>query len=167
MINLDNMTGETYESLIGLIYSAILAACKLEGIPEVDVDVRLTDNYDIRSINRQTRGIDKATDVLSFPTVSYQRGTARDNQRALMRETNPKTGQPFAGDIIISLDKARSQAEKHGHSETRELLCLFIHGFLHLLGYDHVQKNDRAAMRGMEESVLSTMKPVKEYTYDR
>ena len=163
MINLNDMTNEADGSLIGLIYSAILAACKLEGIPDVDVDVRLTNNYDIRSINRQARGIDKATDVLSFPTVSYKRGTARDNQRVLLREANPKTGQPFVGDIIISLDKARSQAEKHGHSEARELLCLFIHGFLHLLGYDHVQKNDRAAMRDMEESVLSTMKPVKEY----
>ena len=167
MIEFYDMTNEADEALIGLMCSAALAACKLEGIPDVDVDVRMTDNFDIRSINRQARGLDKATDVLSFPTIAYQRGTARDSQRALLREAGPETGNPFVGDIIISLDKARSQAEKHGHSETRELLCLFIHGFLHLLGYDHVRAKDHAAMRDMEESVLSTMRPVKEYNYDR
>jgi probable rRNA maturation factor len=166
MIELGDSMGAADEALIGLMRSALCVACELEGIPEADAYVRLTDDHDIRSINRETRGLDETTDVLSFPTIAYKRGTARDNRRALRREAGPETGGPFAGDIIISLDKARSQAIKYGHSEARELLYLFTHGFLHLLGYDHIREGDRAAMRGMEESVLLKINLAREDNRD-
>jgi homotetrameric cytidine deaminase/rRNA maturation RNase YbeY len=164
MIELDSIAGAANEALIELMRYALRVACKLEGIPEADAYVRLTDDCDIRSINRETRGLDEATDVLSFPTVAYKRGTARDNRRALRREADPETAGIFVGDIIISLGRVQSQAATYGHSEARELLYLFTHGFLHLLGYDHIQESDRAAMRDMEESVLSAISLSKEAT---
>jgi probable rRNA maturation factor len=157
MIELEYIAGAANEALIDQMRSALRAACELEGIPEADAYVRLTDDCDIRSINRETRGLDEATDVLSFPAVAYRRGTACDNRRALQREAGPEAGRSFVGDIIISLDSVRSQADKYGHSDARELLYLFTHGFLHLLGYDHVRESDRTAMRGMEEPILSAI----------
>lgn len=114
----------------------------------------VTDNGRIARINREQRGKDAATDVLSFPAAFYPKGTARNNMARLRRELDPETGRMHLGDIVISLDRAREQADAYGHSLTRELCFLFTHGMLHLMGYDHETEAERAAMRAMEDEIM-------------
>lgn len=118
--------------------------------------VRIVDDGEIREINREQRGRDMATDVLSFPTVGYPAGkTAGACERLLRREYDPETGACVIGDIIISMDHVRAQAQEYGHSERRELGYLLTHGLFHLMGYDHMTETDKTAMRAMEERALA------------
>jgi probable rRNA maturation factor len=113
---------------------------------DAEVSVVLVDDAYIRELNRQYRGKDTPTDVLSFA----------------MRESVPEEeaieGEPEAeqllGDIVISVERAREQAEEYGHSFERELGYLAVHGMLHLLGYDHEKEDDRKIMRQKEEEIL-------------
>lgn len=109
----------------------------------------------IREINREMRSKDTATDVLSFPTCTYPRGTARDNESLLRREIDPDTGCVHLGDIVISLEHARAQAEEYGHSAAREIGYLLAHGLMHVMGYDHMNEMDKRAMREKEEAALT------------
>ena len=108
---------------------------------EAEINLTLTDNEGIHIINKEYRDIDRATDVLSFPMLSYE--TPGDFS-FLMDENdddfNPDTGEAILGDIIISVDKVREQAEEYGHSELREFAFLITHSMLHLFGYDHMAK---------------------------
>lgn len=114
----------------------------------------LTDDEGIRAINRAQRKTDRPTDVLSFPSVAFPFGTARDHAARLRRELDPDTGCLHLGDIVISLPRAREQAAAYGHSLFRETGFLFAHGCLHLLGYDHETEAQRAVMRAMEENAM-------------
>ncbi len=98
------------------------------------VSVLVCDNTTIRELNGQWRGIDKATDVLSFPM--------EDDGKIL-------------GDIVLSLEKAYEQAAEYGHSPAREIGFLTVHSMLHLYGYDHIEEEDRQEMRVMEEKILT------------
>ena len=98
--------------------------------------------------------MDRPTDVLSYPTVNYKSGTARDNVRRIRREMDPETGAAFLGDIVISIDRARAQAREYGHSLTREMGYLTAHAMLHLMGYDHMTDEDKPVMRAMEEKIM-------------
>lgn len=119
------------------------------------VHVLLTDDARIQAVNREQRGIDKATDVLSFPTVSYPKGkTARNAQPALRREYDAELNACFLGDILISLPHAQAQAHEYGHSLMRELCYLLAHGIFHLCGYDHAVPDEQKEMRAMEEKAL-------------
>lgn len=118
------------------------------------VGLLLTDDAGIADINRLQRGVDRPTDVLSFPSVHYPSGTARGNNKRLRREIDPETGRAYLGDIVISLPRARAQAKSYGHSFLREMAFLFAHGMLHLLGYDHETQVQRAAMRQMEDKIM-------------
>lgn len=122
------------------------AAEVLEIPADTEVSVVFADDEYIRELNRQYRGLDKATDVLSF---------------ALDEGEEPEViGGPqetLLGDIVISLETACRQAAEYGHSLERELAFLAVHGMLHLAGYDHEEESDRAAMRGREEEVLSLL----------
>lgn len=109
----------------------------------------------IREINCEMRKKDAATDVLSFPTCTYPRGTARDNESLLRREIDPDTGCVHLGDIVISLEHARAQAEEYGHSAAREIGYLLAHGLMHVMGYDHMNEADKRAMREKEEAALA------------
>lgn len=118
--------------------------------------ILLTDDETIKGINCQHRGIDQATDVLSFPSLNLspdQLFTGSDAQLAAAWDS--EAGACYLGDIIISLPRAQTQAQQYGHSLKREVLYLLIHGVLHLMGYDHIHKNDRRSMRLMEEKVYS------------
>jgi len=130
-------------------------ACEAEGIAEADACARLMDDVAIRAINARARGIDRATDVLSFPMIRFPSGTARENARLIAREIDPETGRAYLGDIAISLTRARAQAREYGHSLARELGYLTAHAMLHLLGYDHEREGNRHAMREMEEIILA------------
>ena len=126
---------------------------QLEGAYEVGFT--LTNDEGIASINLEQRGMDKPTDVLSFPSVQFRNGTARDNPKKLRQEYNPETGCMYLGDIVISLPRAEEQAKAYGHSLVREITFLFVHGMLHLMGYDHETEEQRICMRAMEEETMN------------
>ncbi len=112
-----------------------------------EISVRFVDNSQIKELNAQFRGIDKETDVLSFPL-----GENGEYDR------NPSSGAALLGDIVISMQKAMEQAEEYGHSLDREVAFLTVHSMLHLLGYDHVQGGMEAVrMREKEETVLTQL----------
>jgi len=131
------------------------SVCRMEGIDGVSAYVRVVDDEAIHEINAAQRGVDRPTDVLSFPTVDYRGGTARESAALIRREYDPETGLCFLGDIIISIDRARAQAAEYGHSLARELGYLTAHAMLHLCGYDHLTDDDRAKMRLMEDKVMA------------
>ena len=108
----------------------------------VEVSVSFVDNGAIQLLNRQYRGIDVPTDVLSFP------------QDDLAGFSLPEGMPRVLGDIVISLERASDQATEYGHSMEREVVYLAVHGFFHLLGHDHHHPDDQAVMRGLEERVL-------------
>ena len=120
--------------------------------------VRIVDDDEIQVINREQRGKDMSTDVLSFPTVNYKLGkTACSCERLLRREYDPEMGASLLGDIIISMDHVRAQAAQYGHNEQRETGYLLTHGLFHLMGYDHMTDTDKPVMRAMEERALSAI----------
>ncbi|MBQ2991994.1 MAG: rRNA maturation RNase YbeY [Clostridia bacterium] len=120
--------------------------------------VSIVDDDAIQVINREQRGKDIPTDVLSFPTVNYPEGkTAGICPALLRREYDPETGACMLGDIIISMDHVRAQAAQYGHSEQRESGYLITHGLFHLMGYDHMTEKDKPVMRAMEEKALMSI----------
>ena len=135
----------------------VMAAClKVEGLPDnCAACLRVTGDAEIHRINREQRGVDRATDVLSFPSVTYPSGTARDNLRLLRREYDPDLGGMYLGDIVISLEHARAQAQEYGHSTERELGYLTAHALFHLMGYDHMVESDKALMRAREMAAMA------------
>lgn len=142
--------------LRALLERVMRACLEVEGLPEgCCAYLLMTDDEGIRQINREQRGIDRATDVLSFPSVNYRRGTARDNLSLLRREYDPEQGGMFLGDIVISLERARAQAAEYGHSEARETGYLAAHALFHLMGYDHMTDGDRRLMRAREEAAMA------------
>ena len=120
--------------------------------------IRIVNDDEIQVINREQRGKDMSTDVLSFPTVNYPEGkTASASERLLRREYDPELGACVIGDIIISMDHVRAQAKEYGHSERRESGYLLTHGLFHLMGYDHMTDTDKPVMRAMEEKSLASI----------
>lgn len=130
-----------------LIRKCCAAVLKKEGITDsCEISVTVVDNETIRELNSQTRGIDKETDVLSFPLGENGE-----------YEVNYATDALLLGDIVISLSKAVEQAQEYGHSVEREIAFLTVHSMLHLLGYDHIEDSDRKVMRVREEEILNYM----------
>ena len=136
------------------IRSCINAALRAEkmSVP-CEINVLVTDDEGIRSINRTTRQIDSATDVLSFPMFSFVPGALPTD---LEDELDPDTGLLPLGDMAISLERTRAQAREFGHSAKREIGYLTIHSVLHLLGYDHMDEGEqKRQMRAREEQILA------------
>ncbi len=121
--------------------------------------VTVTRDAEIQKLNLETRHIDAATDVLSFPTVNYALGeTAGRAARHLRREFDAGLGVCYLGDIVLSMDHVKAQAAEYGHSLQREAAYLLAHGLCHLMGYDHITEEQKAAMRGLEEKALGMMR---------
>lgn len=138
----------------------VAAACaRAEGVTlPLEAHVLLTDNETIREINREYRQIDRATDVLSFPAIAYAAGkTAGQSEKRISREMDVDTGRCFLGDVIISIPRAQEQAQEYGHSLTRELGYLTAHAMFHLMGYDHMEDDEKRRMRAMEEKALASV----------
>ena len=154
------------DAWLPLLQSAADAAERTEGVTVSSaVHVSVTDDDGIHVLNREQRGIDRATDVLSFPTVLYPRGmTAGKSPGLLRQEYDPDEGAAYLGDIVISMDHVRSQASEYGHSLERELCYLLVHGLFHLFGYDHMEETEKREMRGMEEKTLNE---IQMQAYDR
>lgn len=117
------------------------------------VNIALCSNDYIRQINTEHRDRDYATDVLSFPMIEWEKPFAKIF-KSMEMDMNWDTGKIELGDIIISYEKAKEQAAEYGHGLRRELAYLCVHGMMHLLGYDHMQENDKTLMREREEEVM-------------
>lgn len=139
--------------------SRVADACmELEGVQGAGFAIRIVDDEAIRALNREMRQIDRSTDVLSFPTVRYPRGTtARDNPKRLRREYDPAIGYINLGDCVLNLNRAQQQAEEFGHSLARELGYLTAHSAFHLMGYDHMQEDEKRIMRDMEKRAMQKL----------
>lgn len=124
----------------------VLESLAYENFPEpCEVSISIVDNVEIQGINKQFRGMDRPTDVLSFPLLTFEDGE--------VMERNEKD-EVMLGDIIISLERAREQAEDYGHSLLREIAFLTAHSMFHLLGYDHMTEEEEKEMFGKQEAVL-------------
>lgn len=129
---------------------------------EALVSVTFTDNKGIRGINNEHRNIDSATDVLSFPMIEYERAGdfsfLEKNEAMLCEYFEPETGELMLGDIVISVERAREQADEYGHSLKRELGFLVAHSMFHLLGYDHMEESEREDMEKRQREVLDSLR---------
>lgn len=130
---------------------------------EAQVSVILTDDPGIRRINREQRGIDAATDVLSFPMTVYRK--AGDFAFLENEQTgcfHPDSGELMLGDIVLSADRVYAQAHEYGHSVLREYAFLIAHSVLHLIGYDHMTPGEARTMEHKQEKVLEGLKITRE-----
>lgn len=150
---------QAFDSLNALLQKAANAAVQAENVKlSIAVHVLLTDDERIRAFNNAYRATDRSTDVLSFPSVRYGAGkTAADSEKKLRAEYDDELDACFLGDIVISIPHAKEQAREYGHSETRETAYLLVHGLFHLMGYDHMEDEDKRRMRAMEEKALDSI----------
>ena len=155
-----------YENKIDVDYEDIIkqviegAINYVECPYECEVNVTFTDNEGIRNINREFRELDVPTDVLSFPMVDYEAPAdygILESDDALAMYFNPESGELLLGDIVISVERAFEQAENYGHSIKREICFLTAHSMLHLLGYDHMEDEERIVMEKKQEEILNAL----------
>lgn len=148
--------GAGHAALAAALTAVADACARLEAVPVAAfATLALVDDEAIRAINRERRGVDRATDVLSFPSVRYAQGqTARAAQAQLARCWDPDAHAAHLGDIVISVQRAAEQAQAYGHPFAREMCYLLAHGMMHLMGYDHIENEEKKAMRDMEETAL-------------
>jgi len=137
----------------------IIEASACENFPyEAEINLLLVDDEIIRTINNTYRGIDKATDVLSFPMIEYEvSGEFSQIEKDSEDNFNPDTGELILGDIIISIPKVLEQAEEYGHDAKREFAFLITHSMLHLFGYDHMKPEEAAIMENKQKAVLERL----------
>ncbi len=133
---------------------------ELEACPyETVINVLLTDDEGIRRFNRDFRGIDRPTDVLSFPNITYEMAADFGCVEESFADCfEPDTGELILGDIIISADRVTEQAESYGHDRRREFAFLVAHSMLHLLGYDHMTEEEAAVMEEKQERALRELR---------
>lgn len=138
----------------GLITNAMNIVAKRKKLgPNTEVDITIVNNEEIHQLNRDYRGVDRPTDVLSF---ALDEGDEEP-------EIEDGEAEHLLGDIIISAPIAQAQAEEYGHGMAREMTYLAVHGILHLLGYDHMEEEDKRIMRKEEEEVLREMDMSEEF----
>ena len=155
----ENETDETFsngensfpiEETVEQVATAVL---DMEGCPyEIQLNVLLTDNDGIHAYNKEYRKIDRETDVLSFPNLDFDEPGDREADYF-----DPDTGELILGDIIISVDRVKEQAESYGHSQKREFAFLVAHSMLHLCGYDHMEEDEAKVMEAKQEQVLASL----------
>lgn len=138
-----------YKEIISNVVNMCFKIEKLEKL-NLYICITLTTPDEIRKVNKEYRDIDKETDVLSFPM--FEKGEI-DEMVDKQSNTIPDT----IGDIIISVERVKEQAEEYGHSFERELAYMVVHGFYHLMGYDHMEEEDKKVMRAKEEQVLNLL----------
>lgn len=142
LINNENELIKISDTMLEKIKNALVTGLELLGYSNnYEISISIVDENEIRELNNQYRGVDKKTDVLSFPLYE--------------RDEIPQSG--MLGDIVISSNKVREQAKEFGHSEEREFIYLAIHSLLHLLGYDHIEEEDRIEMRSKEKAIMKKL----------
>ena len=154
----DNETAFEFNFDWKSVYEQVaLAVLDSERCPyETEVNLLLTDNQGIHEFNKETRGIDSPTDVLSYPNIEYDvPGNFDIAESQEMDCFEPDSGELILGDIIISVERVVSQAEEYGHSNKREFAFLVAHSMLHLCGYDHMSQEEEQEMIKKQEAVLN------------
>ena len=144
---------EEYEKTIEKVLQQCFKEEKLEK-SNLYITITLTNSEAIREINREYRNIDKATDVLSFPMFEKDELETKINNNIFVHEE-------VLGDIVISIPKVEEQAVEYGHGFERELSYMVVHGFYHLMGYDHINEDDKKKMRPKEDKILNKLKIVR------
>ncbi len=124
---------------------------------EAEVSLLLTTNDQIQELNMEFRGIDRPTDVLSFPMIEYpapgEFGFLEDREDCF----DPESGELSLGDIVISKDRVTAQAQEYGHSVLREYAFLIVHSVLHLTGYDHIEDPQRQEMESVQREIMQRL----------
>lgn len=149
--------GDQTSDLNPIIEKAIKSSLAYEGVHEpVELSVTIMSSDEIQEINLDQRGINKPTDVLSFPMVNILIGE-QFNQALQHEPKNPETDEVYIGDIVISWDKVIEQSDLYGHSRERELSFLVVHSMLHLMGYDHETEEEETMMIQKQKEILKDM----------
>ena len=143
-----------YEKLIEKVLTKCFEEEHLEN-SHLCITVTLTNPENIREINKEYRNIDRSTDVLSFPMFEKEELDEKIKKNDFEHED-------MLGDIIISIERVEEQAKEYGHSFERELSYMLVHGFYHLMGYDHIKEEDKLKMRPKEEKVLNDLQITRE-----
>lgn len=160
MILIDNRQNkiEVDDKLDNVVKDIVEYTLKEEKVNiDYEVSIIFVDNNEIRALNREFRNIDRETDVLSFPMLDYledkvYKETYRDY---VFDASDLNEGRLVLGDMALSLEKAKEQSNDYGHSYLREVCYLTVHSILHLLGYDHMEEQEKLIMRNREEEILT------------
>lgn len=148
--------GSLSEDAEDILWNAAITSFECEDNPyECEVNILLTDDEKIHEINKENRNIDRSTDVLSFPLIDYESPADFDGFDDRPELFNAETGELLLGDIVISIDHVKKQAEEYGHSLERELAFLCVHSCLHLMGYDHMVDDERIIMEEHQRNILA------------
>ena len=139
-------TLEVPQEDVNAVRRAVLTVGRLYGALDAEVSVTLTNDAHIHALNRDYRGVDRPTDVLSFALTESEEPEIFD-----------APGGVVLGDLVISHERAAAQAETYGHSFLRELSFLTVHGMLHLLGYDHIEEEERLEMEEEQRHVMDAL----------
>lgn len=155
--NRQNQINVTEEFINELEEVCMYALAKEEVKQNCQISLLFVDNQEIRKINNETRNIDKVTDVLSFPMLDYPKGKVfkeiyKDKKFDVMYMDQ---GELVLGDMVLSLERAMEQSIEYNHSFKREVCYLIVHSILHLLGYDHMEDDEKKIMRSREEEILN------------
>ena len=144
---------ETWEEIVKKVFNTCFEE---EGLQDskLYITVTFTNPENIQSINKEYRDIDKPTDVLSFPMFQKEELDKKIEEKDFQY-------QDILGDIVISIPKVEEQAKEYGHSFERELSYMLVHGFYHLMGYDHMEEEDKKEMRTKEENILKSLDIVR------
>lgn len=151
---------EVKEELVKRINEVCNVALKEEQVEvEYQISLLFVDNNEIKEINNETRNIDRETDVLSFPMLDFDSGNVFKDQYLNYKfdEVYLDGEELVLGDIVLSLEKALEQSEEYNHSFEREVCYLVVHSILHLLGYDHMEEEEKLIMRAREEYILKKL----------
>ena len=166
MIYVDNRQNkvEASEKLIKRLTEVIEFALKEEEVNmKCEISLLFVDNNEIKEINNETRGINRETDVLSFPMLEYEdKKVFKDMYKDYKFSQSDFDGDELVlGDIVLSLEKALEQSKEFNHSYEREASYLVVHSVLHLLGYDHMEDDDKIIMRSREEDILNKLNIIR------
>lgn len=144
-----------------ILKRAAITALKFEGIGDnAEINITLVDDSEIKELNSSHRNVNNVTDVLSFPFLEYDEpGIISDEMRH--QNKNQDTGMLMLGDIVLNMKRAEEQALEFSHTIARELTYLIVHSVLHLMGYDHIEDEDKIIMRNREKIILKNMKIFK------
>ena len=150
IVYIDIEEKKEYKDIIGKVLGKCFEEEKLEN-SKLCITITLTTPKKIQEINKEYRNIDKETDVLSFPMFEKKELERKIDEKEFEHED-------ILGDIVISIHKVEEQATEYNHSFERELSYMIVHGFYHLMGYDHIKDEDKKMMRSKEENILNKLK---------